>query len=653
MGQETPLPAASLSLSADSTTDPIVIVGNGPVGVHLLNELQRRAPRLPVVILGREESQPYNRVALSSLLQGEVALETLVTPLPEGSSVTCRSGTDITAIDTGRREVIDHLGYRYRYAKLVLALGSTPHVPGIPGRSLAGVYTLRNLRDAEHLRSRHVRSRHCVVIGGGLLGLEAARGMQRYGTRVTLIHHAPYLMNRQLDHRTAGNLESRLRNKDLTILIQTAVTRIEGNERVESVRLRNGDTIPCDTLVFATGIRPNVELARKAGLSVGRGIRVDDHLQTSVPDIYAIGECAEHRGEIYGLVAPGLEQAAALALYLTGQAARYTGSLLASTLKVNRVSVHSAGSVNEYSPGMIDCSVRYRDSQGERSLKLYRGRLVGACGVGPWPGFARIQDAVASSVRIWPWQRWRFSRTGELYPHVDPVLPDQAILCNCRQLSVAQVRAAFSPEMTADQLCEASGASQVCGSCRPLVAQLTATPVSTEPVAKVPVFAGLAALCYLLLFALLPAFPVPTSVEDSPVRQLWTDNLARQWTGYALLGLVTLSMVVTLFKRGPRSLVRHFRGARNAHLLLTLAMALLLWVHTGLQRSNNLNFALLSSAVALVALGGLTSLLAGLEPRFPTLRLKAWKRRLGGWHLYAAWPLPVLLAFHILSVYYF
>lgn len=653
MGQETPLPSTLLALATETSADPIVIVGNGPVGVHLLNELQRRKPSQPVVLLGREETQPYNRVALSSLLQGEVSVESLITPLSEADSITYRPGTDITAIDTSRKEVLDQLGYRYRYSKLVLALGSSPHVPGIAGRTLSGVYTFRNLRDVEHLRSRHVRSRHCVVVGGGLLGLEAARGMQRYGTRVTLIHHAPYLMNRQLDHRLANNLESRLLDKQLTIRTHSSVSRIEGNERVESVRLRNGETIPCDTLVFATGIRPNVDLARNAGLSIGRGIRVDDQLKTSANDIYAIGECAEHRGEIYGLVGPGLEQAAALALHLTGQDTHYTGSLLASTLKVSQVPVHSAGTVSEYSPGMVDCTVRHSDDRSERALKLYRGRLMGACGVGPWPGFSRIQDAVANQVRIWPWQRWRFFRHGELFAGSNQELPNQALLCNCRQISVGQVRASFQPGMSVEELGEASGAGQVCGSCRPLIAQLTATPVPTEPAAKVPVIAGLIALVYLILFWLIPAFPSPLSVTDSPVLQLWTDSLARQWTGYTLLGLVTLSMVVTLFKRGPKRWGRSFPIARNIHLVLTLGMALLLWVHTGLQNSSNLNFALLSTAIALVALGGATSLLAGLEPRYPNVRLKAWKRRLTGWHLYLAWPLPVLLAFHILSVYYF
>lgn len=653
MGSHFPAPASAPPGALVQGDKPIIIVGNGPVGLHCLTELRRRELTRPVMIFGREESQPYNRVALSSLIQGEASYESLLTPVSTAPDTACHFGVEITRIDAEHKTVTDHLGNHYEYHQLILALGSRPHLPDTPGRGLTGVYTFRDLKDAQALMSRHARCRHCVVIGGGLLGIEAAKGMARYGTRVTLIHHAPYLMNRQLDQTASERLAKSLVNERLQIRVNTTVESIGGNSRVELIKLRGGEQLECDTVVYATGIRPNIELARAAGISVGTGIRIDDQLRTSRPDIFAIGECAEHRGQIYGLVGPGLEQAASLAQLLSTGEGDYTGSLLASSLKVTGVPVYSAGTVSEYNPGYIDCTLKHTTDRHYRALKLHRGRLLGVSGVGEWPGFQGIQALAAKQARIWPWQRWQFHLTGDIATPGGDGFDDAAIVCNCRQIPVADIRALVRQDLSVDDICARSGAAQVCGSCRPLVAKLAEQQPETGAIARLPLIAGMLSLVYLLLYLALPAFPVRHSIQDPQWLQLWTDATARQWTGYTLLGLMVLSLVVSASKRGPRGWARKFVLARNLHLVLTLSMATLLLVHTGLQDSANLNFYLFSTAVALIALGGLTSCLAAFEPANPSLRLKAWKRRLAMSHLIAAWPLPVLLGFHIITVYYF
>ncbi|QSP94062.1 NAD(P)/FAD-dependent oxidoreductase [Marinobacter salinisoli] len=652
MGTKFPAQQALYAPAQSLPDEPIIIVGNGPAGVHLLKELKRLGVDRPIIQFGREQSQPYDRVALSNLLQGKVTADSLLASLGDFSNVNFQSGNAIVSIQTDLRTVTDQQGLSYPYGALVLALGSRPHVPGIPGRKLSGVFTFRSINDVERLRSRHFRSRHCVVLGGGLLGIEAARGMLRYGTKVTVIHHAPFLMNRQLEPQSGDRLRHELEDKGLKVLLNSTITDILGHDRVEQVRLRGGEILDCDTVIFSTGIRPNIELARHAGIVVGQGIQINDQLQTSAPDVYAIGECSEHRGEIYGLVSPGLEQAAVLASRLSGANVCYQGSALASSLKVSDIPVNSAGTVSEYGPALIDCTLRHASDQHSRAITLYRGKLVGAAGTGEWPEFHRLQEAISKQLPVYPWQRRRFVRDGRLYTD-DQILPDSAILCNCRRLTAGEIRGHMQEGMTTRQLCEASGAAQVCGSCEPLVARVAASPVEAKPISSFPLIAGLIALAYALLFYLVPPFPIQQSVLEPAWPKLWTSNVARQWTGYTLLSLIALGMVVSLAKRGPQGLLKRFKLARNAHLLLTLLMASVLLVHTGLQQSTNLNFALLSCAIALITLGGVTSIMVALEPRIQSLAFKSWKRRLASLHLFLAWPLPVLLGFHIVSVYYF
>ena len=274
------------------------------------------------------------------------------------------------------------------------------------------------LSDAQRPFARRARSRRTVVLGGGLLGLEAARAMQRLNTQVWVIEHAPRLMANQLDDEGAALLQAQVEAAGIRVLTNARVKAVHGHGRVEGVALRGGERIDCDTVVVAAGIQPNVDLALASGLPAGRGIRVDDAVRTADPHIHAIGECAEHRGAVYGIVAPGFEQAAVAVHSLSGGRARYEGSLVATRLKVLDLPVFSMGQLGVAEGAGELRSASHGDAAGtsHRRTVTQRGRLVGALAVGACAEMSRLQEAVLARRRLMPWQLWRFRRSGSLWP---------------------------------------------------------------------------------------------------------------------------------------------------------------------------------------------------------------------------------------------
>jgi nitrite reductase (NADH) large subunit len=328
-------------------SEPLVVVGNGMAAARLVDELTKQAQgRYAIAVIGEEPRLAYNRVLLSSVLAGETAshdIELKPALWWRDRGVTVKYGCVATGIDVGRRELKIANDESIVFSKLVLATGSTALRLNVPGADLAGVHTFRDSRDVDLLLTLAAAKKRVVVVGGGLLGLEAAYGLAKAGARVTLIHLMDRLMERQLDAPAAALLKSLVERKGIEILLNANTAHIHGKTRVEGIELVDGRRIDADAVIFAAGIRPNVALAKDAGISVNRGIVVDDRLQTAAPDIYALGECAEHRGICYGLVEPAYEQARVLARYLAGAAVAYQGSVVATNLKVSGVSVFSAG----------------------------------------------------------------------------------------------------------------------------------------------------------------------------------------------------------------------------------------------------------------------------------------------------------------------
>ena len=366
-------------------SEPLVIVGNGMAAARLVDELAKVAlGRYAIAVIGEEPRLAYNRVLLSSVLAGETAshdIELRSAQWWRDRGVTLKYGCLASEIDVGRRELKIANEESIGFSKLVLAVGSTALRLNVPGADLAGVHTFRDSRDVDLLLTLAAQKKRVVVVGGGLLGLEAAYGLAKAGAPVTLIHLMDRLMERQLDAPAAELLKSQVERKGIRILLNANTARIHGETHVEGVELVDGRRIDADAVIFAAGIRPNVALAKDAGIPVNRGIVVDDVLQTGAPGIFALGECAEHRGVCYGLVEPAYEQARVLARHLAGSTASYGGSVVATNLKVSGVSVFSAGDFMgaEASEAIVLSDTR---RGAYKKLVISGGRLTGAVLVG-------------------------------------------------------------------------------------------------------------------------------------------------------------------------------------------------------------------------------------------------------------------------------
>jgi nitrite reductase (NADH) large subunit len=328
-------------------SEPLVIIGNGMAAARLVEELSMRAlGRHAIAVIGEEPRLAYNRILLSPLLAREIdAGELELKPVRwwRDRGVTLRYGCAARAIDPAARTVRLADGVEVRFGKLVLATGSRAARLPIPGMDLDGVVTFRDFSDVTAIHRLAKDGARVVVIGGGLLGLEAACGLAGSGARVTLVHLMDRLMERQLDAPAAALLRKAVEARGITVMCEAHTSAIVGSRHVEAVALADGRRLAADAVVVAVGITPNADLARDAGLATARGIVVDDCLQTSAPGIFAIGECAEHDGRCYGLVEPAYEQANVLARRLAGQDTRYSGSVVATNLKVSGIHVFSAG----------------------------------------------------------------------------------------------------------------------------------------------------------------------------------------------------------------------------------------------------------------------------------------------------------------------
>lgn len=643
----------------------VIVVGAGPVGTRVIQELHRLRPALRLVLVGDEPCLPYNRVRLSSALAGEVSWDSLAADsrVPEHANVMARYGCRIEAIDRSAREVVAAGGARMRYRHLVLALGSRPVVPALPGMQLAGVFTLRDMRDAQRLAARMVRSRHTIIVGGGLLGLEAARAMRRHHTRVTVIDHADRLMARQLDTEGGGLLAQRIAALGIEVLVGDGLLRVDGEDSVAGITLRSGRQVHADTLVVAAGIRPNVEIARAAGLQVGHGIRVDDLLRTNDPAIFAVGECAEHRGAVYGLLAPGYEQAAVVANAIAGIGqVRYAGSTSATKLKVMSCPVFSIGDTGNEGLSNFDRVHRFRDPRNGvyRKLVLNRGRLTGAMAVGDWDEVGRLQEAVLRGRYVLPWQRTRFERCGsvwgdELGADVG-AWPADATVCNCTGVTRGQLAEAMRKGCASvDALAGCTGASSVCGTCKPLLAQLVGAQASAQPVrgARTIALLGAGAIAAAALL-LLPGLPYADTVQgDVHWDRLWRDGAWKQVSGFSLLALMLALGALGLRKRWSFPAFGAFDLWRLVHVVLGMAVVAGLVVHTGGRTAGHLNAALSICVVGLALGGGIASWVLGREHEMDGARARAWRSTALWSHILLLWPLPVLIAFHVLKTYWF
>jgi nitrite reductase (NADH) large subunit len=468
----------------------LIVIGNGMAGCRAIEEiLARDAGRFRITIFGAEPRVNYNRIMLSPLLAGEKSFDDIVInghDWYDDNGIELVAGDPVLAIDRVAKTVTAKSGRVENYDKLLIATGSDPFIIPVPGKDLPGVITFRDMDDvgamleAANRAENNEALRDAVVIGGGLLGLEAAHGLSLRGMKVTVIHLMPTLMERQLDEAAGWLLKNALESRGQTILTGADTAEIYGQGKVEGVRLKDGREIPASIVVMAVGIRPATALAKDAGIATGRGIHVDDHMVTSDPDILAVGECVEHDGNVYGLVAPLWDMCRSLADGLAGEPNGYRGSVTSTKLKVAGLDVFSAG---DFSGGEGCEDIVLRDATRGvykrvivKADKLVGAVLYGDTADGNWYFDLLKKEEDVSEIRDALIFGQAFAAGGgtSLSP-IDAVaaLSDDAEICGCNGVSKGQVMACISGgAVTLDAVRSGCKASASCGSCTGLVENL-------------------------------------------------------------------------------------------------------------------------------------------------------------------------------------
>ncbi|RAK18248.1 assimilatory nitrite reductase (NAD(P)H) large subunit precursor [Anoxybacillus vitaminiphilus] len=466
----------------------LVLIGNGMAGVRCIEEILKIDRDLfEITIFGSEPYPNYNRILLSTVLQGDTSIDDITMndwEWYEKNNIHLFVGETVVKIDKEQQLVFTDKGRVAEYDELIIATGSKPFILPIPGSDKQGVTAFRDIKDCEMLMEYAKKYKKAVVIGGGLLGLEAARGLLNLGMEVNVVHIWEHLMERQLDPTASKLLQREMEKQGMKFLLQKETAEIIGDDRVEGLRFKDGTEIAADLVVMAVGIRPNVELARQSGIAVNRGIIVNDYLETSVPHIYAVGECAEHRGIVYGLVAPLYEQGKVLAEKLCGIKGRtYTGSVVSTQLKVSGVDVFSAG--------------EFMDQEGTSSIKVYdefRGiykkvvirdeKMIGAVLFGDTSDGRKLLDMIQKNENISESFQVSFFRpsSNQSNKSMTAEMADNEVVCGCNGVTKGTICKAIVEKglKTVEQVRDCTNASRSCGGCKGLVAELLEYTIGEE-----------------------------------------------------------------------------------------------------------------------------------------------------------------------------
>ncbi|QCR32705.1 nitrite reductase large subunit NirB [Lysinibacillus sp. SGAir0095] len=458
----------------------LVLIGNGMAGVKTVEEILKISKeRFEIAIIGEEPYPNYNRILLSKVLQGDTTVEDIT--LNDWSwyaqnDIQLFTSEKAIHIETVEKNVITNNGTTIPYDELIIATGSKPFILPIPGNDKEGVTTFRDIRDTVEMVNASKKYHRAAVIGGGLLGLEAARGLLNLGMDVTVVHLGNNLMDRQLDATAASLLKADLEGQGMRFLLEKNTTAITGGKRVERLKFSDGEEIDCDLVVMAAGIKPNIELAQQAGLTTNRGIIVNDYLQTSIPHIYAVGECAEHNGIAYGLVAPLFEQSKVLAQAICElDVTPYQGSIVSTQLKVSGVEVFSAG---EFIEGGEKKALRIFDEQDALYKKLvFNGKkIVGAVLFGDSREGTRLFSMIKKQADISDTVKVSLLQPigGEAEESVVATMDAEEIICGCNGVSKGSIVQAIHEQgcISVDGIKACTSASRSCGGCKSMISEL-------------------------------------------------------------------------------------------------------------------------------------------------------------------------------------
>ncbi|MWC29897.1 nitrite reductase large subunit [Paenibacillus sp. MMS18-CY102] len=461
----------------------LVLIGNGMAGVNTLEQILKLTNAYEINVYGEEPYPNYNRIQLSYVLEGSKRIDDIILNSREWyeeNGIALHTGTKVERIDTEEKRIYTATGETTEYDVLIIATGSKPFILPVPGANKKGVIGFRDIADCESMIDASRRFKQAAVIGGGLLGLEAAKGLVQLGMETTVVHLMGSLMERQLDEVAAGMLKAELERQGIRFKMAAKTVEMLGDADVSGIRFADGSELDAQLVVMSAGIVPNTELAKASGIAAGRGILVDDFMQTSAPGVYAVGECCEHRGVCYGLVAPLFEQGAVLAKRMAGVAAApYEGSSVSTKLKISGVDVFSAG---EFIEGPEHQVLRIHDDwRGHYKKVLLRDkRIVGSVMYGDVSDAPRLTRLIRDGAIM----------TDELYAELFgggtaccsggnkdslvQAMADDEIVCGCNGVTKGDIVRAIQADglATVDQIKMKTGATRSCGGCKPLVEQL-------------------------------------------------------------------------------------------------------------------------------------------------------------------------------------
>jgi len=472
--------------------EKLVLVGNGMAGVRTLEELLKISPDLyDITVFGAEPYGNYNRILLSPVLAGEKSIQDIMLndeAWYQENNIRLYKGKTVTRLDRKNRKVVSMEGTLEPYDRLLLATGSNPIILPVPGHDLPGVIAFRDIRDVDAMVDTARHHRHAVVIGGGLLGLEAANGLKQRGMNVTVVHLMDTLMERQLDPTAGGMLLGSLRDRGIQFLLGAETQEIIGKKRVQGVRFKDGREISADLVVMAIGIRPNIELAKSAGIHCERGIVVNDTMQTYDPRVYAVGECVQHRNQTYGLVAPLFEQAKVCANHLAEVGfARYEGSMVSTKLKVTGIDLFSAG---DFSSGDNTEEIVLQDAKGGiyKKVVLKDNRVQGAVLYGDTVDGAWFFQLMRNGTDVSALRRQllfgqaHLGDAGHGGANAVATMSDDMEICGCNGVRKGDIVRAITEKklFTVEDVRLHTKASSSCGSCTGLVEQLLANTLGSD-----------------------------------------------------------------------------------------------------------------------------------------------------------------------------
>jgi nitrite reductase (NADH) large subunit len=459
----------------------LVLIGNGMAGISCIEEiLKLNSSDFEITVIGSEPHGNYNRILLSSVLQGTTTMNDITLHDHEWynrNQIQLFTGETVVEIDKERQRIRTDQHREVPYDDLIVATGSVPFSLPVSGLDKEGVVTFRTIEDCQKMFKTSKQYKKAVVIGGGLLGLEAARGLLHLGMEVDVVHLGPFLMDRQLDETAAKLLQKSLENQGMKFLLEKETQEILGNGRVEAIRFKDGTEAAADLVVMAVGVRPNIQLAMAAGISTNRAIIVNDYMETSEANIYAVGECVEHRGMVYGLVQPLYEQGKVLARRICGlEGPGYEGSVLSTQLKISGIDLFSVGVIHDQDSSFHSIKVVDEQAGVYKKVVFHDHKVIGAVLYGDTKERTRLLDMILKKRDMADLEKVSLFPTAMGETINVASMPSSKMICHCNNVTKGTILEAVKQEglTTVEDIKKCTKASSSCGGCKPNVAELLA-----------------------------------------------------------------------------------------------------------------------------------------------------------------------------------